>query len=70
MSGGKIMVDKVVKMASSVLANDPGKIDIISAIAEECQDGKDGDRCKASHNMYACSISSAEKRGFNLKDFI
>lgn len=67
---GKILVDKVVKMAGSVLAGQPAKIDIITAIAEECQDGKDGDRCQASHNIYDCGLKSASKHGFNLKDFI
>lgn len=67
---GKILVDKVVKMASSVMASDPAKIDIVTAIAEECQDGNSGERCAASHNIYACGIKSADKRGFNLKDFI
>lgn len=58
------------KIASSVLAKDPAKIDVISAIATECEDGKDADRCQASHNIYDCGIKSAKKHGFNLQDFI
>lgn len=69
-ANGKILVDKVMKLATSVLADQPAKIDIISAIAEECQDGKDAERCQASHNIYDCGIKSADKHGFNLKDFV
>lgn len=58
------------QVASSVLAKEPAKIEIISAIANECQDGKVAERCQASHNIYDCGIKSADKHGFNLKDFI
>lgn len=67
---GKILVDKVNKLAASVLAGQQAKIDTIAAIAEECQDGKDADRCQASHNIYDCGMKSANKHGFNLQDFI
>lgn len=67
---GKVLVDKVIKMAGSVLAGKQDKIDIISTIATECEDGHDADRCAASHNIYDCALKSADKHSFNLKDFI
>lgn len=70
MANGKILVDKVIKMASSVLAGKQDKIDHITTIVVECEDGHDADRCVASHNMYDCALKSADRRGFNLKDFI
>lgn len=57
-------------MASTVLINQPRKIDIITAIATECEDGGAEDRCAAAHNMIDCGLKSADKHGFDMAEFI
>lgn len=63
-------MDKVLKMADSLFGADSPKYAIAKDVATECQDGKDADRCEASHNIYACSMESIKKHGIDLKELM
>lgn len=58
------------KLAKNAFGADDPKVDLAIAIAKECVDVTDPDRCEAAAKMYDCGRKGAEKRGIKFENFM
>lgn len=63
----KVDVGAAVELAKTAIGENDPRVATAKAVAEDCADVTDPDRCEAATKIFMCSIEAGKKRGFDFQ---